>query len=572
MRDERVLVLLPTGRDGALAQGLLQNAGLAAPLCANVDELVQCLSAGAGLALIADEALARGNHAALRDWVEAQPAWSDIPFVVLTSGGDTYPRYLRSVQLTEMLRNVTLLERPLQSVTLVSAVRAGLRARRRQYEVREALANLDRAAAQLRRLNDTLEERVADRTHRLEQANQRLLEEREERRRMEDVLRQAHKMQAVGHLTGGIAHDFNNLLTVISGNLEMLSLKAAATPALQRFLTTAVGATERAARLTQQLLAFSRKQHLQPQPVGLDRLADGIEDLFRRTIGADVELKLTVEADLWPALVDPNQVETALLNLVINARDAGARRIEIRLRNARIDEAYAERHVDAIPGDYVEFCVSDNGSGMAPDVLARAFEPFFTTKEVGRGSGLGLSMVYGFVKQSKGQVRLESRQGEGTTVLIYLPRAAAETAVAPIRQPGAEPPLLPRTGEGKRVLIVEDDDDVRDIAVSVLADNGYEVVEAETAHRALDILAREDGVDVVFTDIVMPGTVNGIELAKTITERWPSLPVIVTTGYAERLSDPENLPGHVVFLSKPYRPFDLVTKVRSTLSGAAAHA
>jgi CheY-like chemotaxis protein len=348
----------------------------------------------------------------------------------------------------------------------------------------------------------------------------------------------------------------------------MLSLKAEAAPGLRRFLTTAIGATERAARLTQQLLAFSRKQHLQPQPVRLDRLASGIEDLLRRTIGADIELNVTAEPDVWAALVDPNQVETALLNLVINARDAGARRIEIGVRNACIDEEYAARHVDAMPGEYVQFCVSDDGCGMSPDVLARCFEPFFTTKEVGRGSGLGLSMVYGFVKQSKGHVRLESKPGEGTTVVMYLPRAQSESAASSLREPGPEPMHLPRVGEAKRVLIVEDDDGVRDIAVSVLADNGYEVVEAETAHRALEILSREDGVDVVFTDIVMPGTVNGIELAKVINERWPSLPVIVTTGYAERLADPEKLPGQVVFLSKPYRPFDLVSKVRSTLSGA----
>jgi signal transduction histidine kinase len=571
-RDERVLLLLPVGRDAPLAHELLLKAGIRAKICLGLDGLVADLDDGCGLALVAEEALAHADLGKLTAWLDAEPAWSDVPFLVLTSGGDTYPRYLRAVQLSEKLRNITLLERPLQSISLISAIKSGLRARRRQYEVRTALDARDRVAIALQRLNETLEQRVADRTRRLESANQRLLAEREEHRRTEDALRQAQKMQAVGHLTGGIAHDFNNLLTVIAGNLEILRAKVGESPALERFVATALGATDRASRLTQQLLAFSRKQHLDPRPVSLNAVIIGMDELLRRTTGS-IELARDLGDDLWPAMVDPNQMETALLNLVINARDACGERgtITIRTRNAVVGEDDAASFLDVVPGEYVQFSVEDDGCGMPPHVLARAFEPFFTTKQVGRGSGLGLSMIYGFVRQSKGHVRLDSEEGRGTTVTLYLPRAFRAPAMDDVAAPAVAAGFdRIAAGDSRKILVVEDDESVRDIAVSVLADHGYEVCEADGADRAIELLERQTDIAALFTDIVMPGAMNGIDLARLVAQRWPSVRIVVTSGYAERLVDSNQLPSQVVFLAKPYRPFDLVAKMRGTLRTAPA--
>jgi signal transduction histidine kinase/CheY-like chemotaxis protein len=565
----RVLVLAPFGRDAALARAVLERAGLVCETCPSVAELPRCLDDGAGVAVVAEEALTRGDTSGLAEWLARQPPWSDLPFVILTNGGETRQRSAPVAHLADVLENVTLLERPLQSVTLVSAVKAGLRARRRQYDVREYLIERERIAEELSRLNQTLEQRVADRTRRLEGSNQRLLAEIEERRRTEDALRQAQKMQAVGQLTGGIAHDFNNMLTVIGANLELLHDKLDGNGGLQRMAAAAIRSVDRAAKLTQQLLAFSRKQRLEPRPLQAHESILGVEDLLRRTVGESIDLRKELADDLWPALADPNQLETCLLNLVINARDAinGSGTITISTRNAVLDDEYAARHADAQSGDYVEVDVTDSGSGMPPEVVARAFEPFFTTKEVGKGSGLGLSMVYGFVRQSNGHVRIDSELGRGTSVRIFLPRAATHPATvepSPIADANGR-----RRVDGdpvKTILVVEDNEGVREVAVSVLEDSGYKVFAAADAMTALEVLRRHDDIDLIFTDIVMPGEINGIDLANIVRERWPRLRLVVTSGYAERLAA-EGLRDDVVFLNKPYRPLDLVARVKSTLEG-----
>jgi signal transduction histidine kinase len=569
--SERVLVLAPFGRDAALARAVLEKAGLACATCPSVEELPDCFDEGAGIAVLAEEALTRGDTRPLLRWLEDQPPWSDLPFVILTSGGETHHRSAQVAQLAHLLQNVTLLERPLQSVTLVTAVKAGLRARRRQYEVRDYLVERERIVQELRLLNETLEQRVGDRTRRLEGANQRLLAEIEERRRTEDALRQAQKMQAVGQLTGGIAHDFNNMLTVIGANLELLQDKLDGSAGLQRMAAAAIRSVDKAAKLTQQLLAFSRKQRLEPRPLRVNEIIAGVEDMLRRTLGEAIELDKDLTADLSLALADPNQLETVLLNLVINARDAieGHGHVAIATRNAVIDEDYAARHADAMPGNYVELRVSDDGSGMPPDVLARAFEPFFTTKEVGKGSGLGLSMVYGFVRQSNGHVRIDSTPGEGTSVRIYLPQAVSQSAVLETPHPLAAAGRRDRRGDGaaKTILVVEDNEGVREIAVSVLEDSGYKVYAAADAMAALEVLRRHADIDLIFTDIVMPGEINGIELANIVRERWPNLRLVVTSGYAERLAA-EGLRDDVEFLNKPYRPLDLVARIKGSLDGA----
>jgi signal transduction histidine kinase/ActR/RegA family two-component response regulator len=566
---DRVLVLAPFGRDAALARTVLERARLVCTTCPDVAELPRCLEEGAGVAVVAEEALTRGDTAPLVAWLADQPPWSDLPFVILTNGGDTHQRSAQVAQLADMLQNVTLLERPLQSVTLVSAVKSGIRARLRQYEVRDYLVERERIAEELSRLNQTLEQRVADRTRRLEESNRRLLSEIEERRRTEDALRQAQKMQAVGQLTGGIAHDFNNMLTVIGANLELLHDKLEGNGGLQRMAAAAIRSVDKAAKLTQQLLAFSRKQRLEPRPIKLNDSVAGLDDLLRRTVGEAIELRKELSAELWPALADPNQLESCLLNLAINARDAieGSGVVTISTRNAVLDEDYATRHADVVPGRYVELAVTDTGSGMPPEVLARAFEPFFTTKEVGKGSGLGLSQVYGFVRQSNGHVRIDSRLGHGTTIRIYLPQAASQPAA--LDEPRAGDGNGRRRADGdtvKTILVVEDNEGVREVAVSVLEDSGYRVYAAADATMALEVLRRHDNIDLIFTDIVMPGEMNGIDLANVVRERWPSLRLVVTSGYAERLAA-EGLRQDVAFLSKPYRPLDLVARVKSTLDG-----
>ncbi|MDB5408061.1 MAG: baeS, partial [Rhodospirillales bacterium] len=397
-------------------------------------------------------------------------------------------------------------------------------------------------------------------------ANQRLLAEIEERRRTEDALRQAQKMQAVGQLTGGIAHDFNNLLTVISGNLELLQAKLDDAPRLLRLAAAAAHGVDRAAKLTQQLLAFSRKQHLDPRQIDLNQIVRGMADLLRQTAGDATQLAVHLAPEVCLALADPNQVEAALLNLVINARDAMPDGGEVTVTTASVvlDEGYA-REAEMAPGAYIELAVRDTGRGMSREIASRAFEPFFTTKGVGKGSGLGLSMVYGFARQSKGHVRLESEPGRGTAVRLYLPRVVEQRVEAPAERNVASPHQS--AVAGAKILIVEDAEEVREIAVAVLADFGFAVVEATDAASALAILARDPGISVVFSDVVMPGEMNGIDLAKAVAERWPGLRLILTSGYAERLVDSDRMPPHIAYLHKPYKPLDLVGMVRSVIGG-----
>jgi signal transduction histidine kinase/ActR/RegA family two-component response regulator len=525
------------------------------------------LDEDAGVALLAEEALVGADPKPLLDWVAHQPPWSDLPFIILLAGREASYRNSRLPSVIAEIQNATLLERPLHSATLLSAIRSGLRARSRQYQMRRHLRELERAAREVRALNETLEARVAERTSALEDANRRLVVEVDERKRIGDALRQAQKMQAVGELTGGLAHDFNNMLTVIGANLELLQLKLKDQPELRRMLSSAARGVERAAHLTHQLLAFSRKQRLEPRPTNINAVVAGMTDLLRRTLGETIELQTQLAPDLEFAYVDANQVETVLLNLVLNARDASAGHghVVISTRNAVL--AHGNGSAAGGRERYIELCVSDSGCGMPPEVLARVFEPFFTTKEVGKGSGLGLSMVYGFVQQSNGHIKIDSEVGRGTAIRIFLPLADAKAALEPMRT-AMTPAIDDSVQGGQRVLVVEDDDGVRDVATAVLAQFGYTVLQASDATAALNIIAADPTIDLVFTDMVMPGPMSGMDLAHALAERWPRVAVLLTSGYAERLAT-ARLPPGVAFLRKPYRPADVVAAIRALLARGA---
>jgi two-component system NtrC family sensor kinase len=412
-------------------------------------------------------------------------------------------------------------------------------------------------------------------------AFRQLREEILRRHSTELALQQAQKMEAVGQLTGGIAHDFNNLLTIIAGNLDTIrrrlgeaasaeplrDLAAKLTQPLERAMTGA----KSAAQLTHRLLAFSRRQPLKPNRVDINGLVASLSELLRRTLGEGVNIETVLAGGLWPAFADENQVENALVNLAINARDAmpNGGRLTIETANVYLDEAYARRFTEVAAGQYVMLSVSDSGTGIPPDVLEKVFEPFFTTKPVGQGSGLGLAMVHGFVKQSGGHIRIYSEVGQGTTVKIYLPRMTGEDAGAAVPA-GKEPALLPLSGARSKeaVLLVEDNDGVREYATSVLSELGYTILAARDGDEALAILERSPRIDILFTDVVLPGSVNGRELANRVLAKLPGLPVLYTTGYTRNaIIHHGRLDADVQLLSKPYTEQDLAMKLRELLDG-----
>jgi PAS domain S-box-containing protein len=389
------------------------------------------------------------------------------------------------------------------------------------------------------------------------------LRETTERRRVEDALRQSQKMEAVGQLTGGIAHDFNNMLTVIAGNLELLEGKLAEEPRLLRLVSSATLAASRAEKLTQQLLSFSRRQQLRPQPIDFNQIIIGMDDLLHRTVGEHIEIRAQLAAELWAALADPNQIETALLNLILNARDAMPNGGHITIETANADFAVAQGDISA--GAYATLSVTDTGQGMSEEILAHVFEPFFTTKEVGKGTGLGLSQVYGFVKQSSGHVKIESDPSVGTTVRLYLPRAPGSAGLV-----GGTPAGEQQYRGNECVLVVEDDHGVRDFAVSVLREFGYHVVEAANGEAALELLDGSPDIDLLFTDVVMPGRLSGADLAKAALERRPGLRLLFTSGYTTRLVEKEWPENTVDLLRKPYRSIDLAARIRAVLDRIVA--
>jgi PAS domain S-box-containing protein len=417
----------------------------------------------------------------------------------------------------------------------------------------EASVAIDNAGLtqELRNLNATLEQQVTERTAQL--------------RKNEEVLRQSQKMEAVGQLTGGVAHDFNNLLQVIIGNLDKISrTQSQESPRVTKAVQSAMSGAKRAAALTQRLLAFSRRQPLDPKPIDVNALISGMSDLLHRSLGETVELEVVRSARLWTVEADANELESALLNLALNARDAMSQggRLTIETCNFDIDRAYAATQSEVVPGQYIAISVSDTGSGMSEAVSAQAFEPFFTTKPVGQGTGLGLSQVYGFVKQSGGHVRIYSELGHGTTIKIYLPRLLRNDPVVHRE----EQPLVPEGTLAETILVTEDDPDVRTYSVEALQELGYRVLEAPDGPTSMQLLERNQHVNLLFTDVVLPGGMTGAQLAAQARGRWPNLKVLFTTGYARNaIVHHGRLDPGVQLITKPFTIADLASRVREVL-------
>ncbi len=550
-RDHQVLVFAPIGRDAQASAELFRSANLEAINCRSLPELVSEMTAGVGAVFLAEEGLFGKDTAPLARWIESQPPWSDLPFVILTSHREQPSVVAWRRSIVALLRNVSLLERPVQPMTLTSAIQSAMRARRRQYEIRALLEAREQTAQQLEKL-------VVERTSALEEANEQLRLEMAERTRVEETLRQAQKIEAIGQLTGGVAHDFNNLLMVISGGLEMLDRQTDPNRR-RRLMDGMIQAAQRGAGLTRQLLAFSRRQTLRPETVDVAAQIGGMRELLDRSLRGDVHVEFEFPDSLWPVEVDPGEHELVILNLAVNARDAMPNGGTILVRGENLPDP----NDGQIAGDYVRLSVVDTGVGMTPEILPRVFEPFFTTKDIGKGSGLGLAQVHGFATQSRGTVRIKSEEGRGTTIELYLPRS--------FNVPSNERHLIdlnwvrPKKNNHGRVLLVEDDDEVAALVSEMLGQLGYDVTRAASGAAALGALADGRSVDLIFSDIMMPGGMNGVELAREIKRRRSDIPVLLTSGYSEAAVHDAEAAG-IQILSKPYHIDELAAALNAAKS------
>jgi signal transduction histidine kinase/CheY-like chemotaxis protein len=666
LSSERAVILAPKGRDAAVAAALIREAGYHAQSCDDLPALLGEIEEGAGLAVIADEAIKTADLRSLVNWLNDQPPWSDFPIILLTHQGGGPERNPDAARIGQALGNVTFLERPFHPTTLVSIVGSAVRGRRRQYEARAILADLtesgkllqtaltagqlgawelqlpdlvfeasatcktafgrdvegpftyqdleravhpdDRArrdesvtrtfeqghdyniefrniwpdgslhwvdvrgrpvyrpdgsikslvgvcsditarktaeidretlVAQLAAERTALAELTATLEQRVEERSADLIKAVTAREKAQEQLRQAQKMETIGQLTGGVAHDFNNLLMAVMGNLDLLRKRLPDDPRLQRLVEGAMQGAERGASLTQRLLAFARQQDLRAVSVDLRALIEGMVDLLERSLGPRVELRLDIPQGLPPARIDANQLELAILNLAINARDAmpDGGRIYI-----GVAEYHAKGDAVLVPGRYLKLSVADTGSGMPPEILKRAIEPFFSTKQVGKGTGLGLSMVHGLAVQLGGTLQLTSTAGKGTCATLVLPVAT----VAPETESAAPP--AEKIKRKAVILFVDDDPLIAMSTVEMLEDLGHRVIGANSGQRALDILKSDQPLDLMVTDHMMPG-MTGLELAAASREVRPSLPVLLATGYAEL---PEGTQLDLPRLAKPY--------------------
>ena len=543
-----VLILATVGRDAPAVAVLMEKAGLRPVVCKTLQHVVDNLERIVDVVLIAEEALYGHNFRVLEEWVRVQPPWSDQPFIILTNQneGPKFATFRRELVLR--LRNVGFLERPLKAITLQAAVLSAQRARRRQFETRSYLESQSEAAAALERL-------VAERTADLKQANGKLQQEIAVRERAQAALLQAQKLEALGQLVGGVAHDFNNLLMAVMGNLDILSRKLGDDGRLHRLLDGAMEGARRGATLTQRLLAFARKQELKAQVTNVRDLVTNMMGLIEGSVGPLVSVEIEDEASLPAVDVDPNQLEMALLNLAVNARDAmgagGVLTIKLAARNT---DEQNELGIEA--GKYVVLSVRDTGEGMDAETLAKATEPFFSTKGLGKGTGLGLSMVFGLAQQSGGGLRLESIPFKGTTASLWLP--VARRVSGPI-SPASSAPSEPSAAA--KILFVDDDLLIAASTAALLQDLGHEVIEVHSAREALNLLQGGMLTDLLITDHAMP-EMTGIALAREVRKQWPELPILLATGFAElegaNMNDIERL-------SKPYTQNDLAAQIARLL-------
>ena len=505
--SETAIIFAPRGRDAAIATAILGEAGIDATPVMTIAALVAALENGAGFALIAEDALRRADLRLLDDFLKSQAEWSDFAFILLTERGDSLACNPIAACLLETLGNVTFLERPFDPTMLVSLAKSALRARRRQYDARARL----------------------------------------------DTIRQGE--ETIGQLSGGVAHDFNNLLTPIVGSLDILRRKLDGDDDAQRMAAAGLQSAARAKTLINRLLAFARRQELDPQPVDVAALVVGMKALIARSIGPMIDVKVILEPDIARALIDPIQLELSLLNLCVNARDAiagsGTITITVSQRFAGPDEASGLAR-----GEYVAISVKDTGCGMDAETLRRSVEPFFTTKEIGKGTGLGLSMVHGLVAQLGGAMAIESEHGIGTTIAIYLP-IAADTALPPTIAPRA---AADRNAafHAAQILLVDDEPIVRLATAYMLRDAGYEVMEASSGEQARAFVCEGMQPDLLVTDQLMPG-IKGTELAGELVTLIPELRVLIATGYSDL---PDN---EFPRISKPYGSRELVQRVAELL-------
>lgn len=482
------------------------------------------------------------------EYIRQRPRNAATPIIFVTAARSEEPDQFKGYELGA----VDYLIAPVVPHVLRSkvAIFVELYRQRRQVELQ---------AEELARLNREIEaQHIAE----LKRMNAELSIEIAERKRTEAALVQAQKMEAVGQLTGGVAHDFNNLLTVVMGNLQLLETELADNPFPLKLAQAATKAARGGAELVRNLLAFSRRQVLQSQALSVNELLGTMTDLLQSTLGANIAITTRAARDLWITLADRAQVDAAILNMAVNARDAmpNGGRLLIETGNVRLDELYASREPGVEPGDYVMLAVTDTGTGMSAEVLCHAFEPFYSTKEAGKGTGLGLSMVYGFAKQSGGHVKLYSELGHGTTIKLYLPRARTVAAAA------APPAIVDaRVEGGETVLVVEDDEGVRALSVMLLKGSGYRVLEAANGPSALALLENEQ-IDLLFTDVLMPGGLTGPQLAQEARRRFPVLKVLLTSGYTENAIADQDRPGQgAPLIGKPYDGMQLLRKIRSVL-------
>ena len=548
----RALILTPQGRDADVAEKLLQDAGIPSTACPSLVAFQNTLDESICFAVLAEEAIRSADLRAIAAWVKAQPAWSDLPFIILTHRGDGAKYHPGTARLTEILGNVTFLERPFHPLTFISVVRSAYNGRYRQYEARARIV-------ELRESQQYLEERVAERTAELQRVHAAVLDEIAQRERAEEKLRQSQKMEMIGQLTGGVAHDFNNLLMAVMGNLDLLIKRIPSDPKSIRLIEGALKGAQRGAALTQRLLAFARRQDLKLQPTDLGPLLRGMNDLIGRSIGSQIEFVMDIPKHLPPVLVDANQIELAILNLAVNARDAMPEggHLTITLDAGELDEPSGSL------APHVRVSVIDTGTGMDEQTLARATEPFFSTKEVGKGTGLGLSMIHGLATQLGGTLRLSSKAGSGTRAELWLP-VTNEPALELSRPPQERS----SAGNGSEITVLVVDDDAL-IAMStsmMVEDLGHQVLEANSGPEALDILRNGQRVDLLITDFSMP-KMNGAQLAIAAREIQPDLPVLLATGYADL---PAGNHSDLPRIGKPYQQEQLATAIAEILQRQAA--
>ncbi len=652
-QEERILVLAPTGKDASRAVDLLHRNGIPALACRDLEEVGQRWDEGAGAVLMAEEAISRSGAEEFCRRLAEQPAWSDLPILILTGGGNISSTRMKALETFSPVGNVSFLERPFRMATLVSAIQGALRARRRQYQMRSTLESLRQGEERLRlaldtgrvavwewdlvqkrftcsdrlfsfagtgvdgfgetlvgfadflhpedakaflqaledskvfrrefdleiRMNGTLgaPRRVHIRGGPKVDAQGRVIRiagaatditERvraeQELRQVREGLIQSQKLEAIGKLAGGIAHDFNNMLTAINGYSELLLSNARGQPDLEEGLGEILKSGRRAAELTQQLLAYSRRQMMSFKPMDLNQAVQNMTGILNRLIREDIHIRINLASDLPPVMADMSQVEQIILNLVLNARDAlpSGGRIGITTSLRSYGPAGSSDGDGIDPGRYVALSISDNGTGIDADLRARIFEPFFTTKEQGKGTGMGLSTVYGIVKQSAGHILVDSERGKGSTFTVLLPTTAASA------RPGQSSSKPEDQGASSAtLLVVEDEEPVRNFLKRLLESRGFTVLSAASGEAALNLDAQYAApIHLLITDVVMPG-MNGRELANRMAARRPGIKVIFVSGYTDDalLQDGVLEPGRA-FLNKPFSAETLLEKIAAALS------